>query len=178
MNTLTSFAPSSLSGSLQAEIEMLSSGFVELEFKWDPSWILADVPTEKFSSSNCKRKKELWTTTCFEAFIKPVGESGYWELNISPDKKWNAFRFESYRDPNPIVEAKKWRLMQMKFEPGSLKVKLQTELQTSKVYQVGLTAVLATPEGEKSYWSVAWPKEKTKPDFHSPSCYAIERKTK
>ncbi len=45
----------------------------------------------------CVRADELWRHTCFEAFLKTPGESGYRELNFSPSGEWAAYRFDAYR---------------------------------------------------------------------------------
>src|SRR4051794_22864915 len=41
--------------------------------------------------------KDLWQTTCFEAFIRHVESDAYAEFNFSPSREWAAYRFESHR---------------------------------------------------------------------------------
>ena len=43
------------------------------------------------------RTDELWKHTCFEAFIQPVGQAGYVELNLAPSGRWATYQFEGYR---------------------------------------------------------------------------------
>lgn len=42
-------------------------------------------------------KDELWTTTCFEAFLGLPGQESYWEINLSPCGDWAVYRFTDYR---------------------------------------------------------------------------------
>ena len=44
-----------------------------------------------------QRKDELWTTTCFEAFISAPGEQRYWEVNLAANGDWAVYRFDGYR---------------------------------------------------------------------------------
>jgi len=47
--------------------------------------------------SKKQRANELWKATCLELFISPKRDLNYWELNISPSKKWNVYAFDSYK---------------------------------------------------------------------------------
>ena len=44
-----------------------------------------------------QRRDELWTTTCFEAFLAIPDQPGYWEINLAPNGDWALYRFEGYR---------------------------------------------------------------------------------
>ena len=44
-----------------------------------------------------QRKDELWTTTCFEAFIAAPGDQRYWEVNLAANGDWALYRFDGYR---------------------------------------------------------------------------------
>ena len=35
-----------------------------------------------------QRRDELWTTTCFEAFLAIPDASRYWEINLAPNGNW------------------------------------------------------------------------------------------
>ena len=35
-----------------------------------------------------QRRDELWTTTCFEAFLALPDQPGYWEINLAPNGDW------------------------------------------------------------------------------------------
>src|SRR6202790_1024396 len=43
------------------------------------------------------RTDELWRHTCFEAFLRPSADPGYYEFNFSPSTQWAVYRFDSYR---------------------------------------------------------------------------------
>ncbi|MCB9061602.1 MAG: hypothetical protein H6622_08780 [Halobacteriovoraceae bacterium] len=53
-------------------------------------------------NSSPQRKDNLWTTTCFELFIK-YDDLQYLEFNFSPSQNWNVYHFKSYRDKSPNV---------------------------------------------------------------------------
>src|SRR5690606_8160391 len=44
------------------------------------------------------RKDGLWKSTCFELFAAEEGKSGYWEVNAAPNRDWNMYRFDGYRE--------------------------------------------------------------------------------
>ncbi len=45
-----------------------------------------------------RRVDELWKSTCFELFLKPLDSSSYLELNFSPSSQWAAYEFAGYRE--------------------------------------------------------------------------------
>jgi hypothetical protein len=118
-------------------------------------------------SSQPQRRDELWKHTCFEAFIKPVGQDRYWEINISPAGDWNVYRFTSYRNEMTREEAvqalhpiftrngDQWRLSYEIWVPAWA---VATEL------EVGLTSVIEDTSGEISYWAIHH--AGAQPDFH------------
>lgn len=110
----------------------------------------------------------------------PEGQAHYWEINLSPLRKWNAYQFSSYRTPAPPVLAKNWQLIEMQFSSGRLMAQINYDLPTNLKMKIGITSVLVTKSGEKSYWSLAWPQDskKSQPDFHDPACYVLERTIK
>ena len=44
-----------------------------------------------------RRRDDLWTTTCFEAFLAAPGGQRYWEVNLAPNGDWAVYRFDRYR---------------------------------------------------------------------------------
>jgi len=118
------------------------------------------------------RADELWQTTCFELFLKPVGAPAYIELNLSPSERWNAYDFEAYR----------WGMAERPFprEPectlrlGSSFAIFDAAIPVAGLPDadcaMGLSAVIEEQGGVKSYWALAHPD--AKPDFHAPACFA------
>ena len=63
-------------------------------------WFGVGAPAERFVISDgaeSERADELWKTTCFEAFLRPMGEESYREWNFAPSSQWAAYRFTGYR---------------------------------------------------------------------------------
>ena len=63
-----------------------------------------------------QRRDELWTTTCFEAFLAIPDASRYWEINLAPNGNWAVYSFERYREGQqpqqlsspPSIQLKRW----------------------------------------------------------------------
>lgn len=47
------------------------------------------------------RADELWLDNCLECFFSLDDSTSYTELNVSPDGRFNLYRFDSYRHPTP-----------------------------------------------------------------------------
>jgi hypothetical protein len=120
------------------------------------------------------RAEGLWTTTCFELFLKKPDCEAYLEFNFSPSSQWAAYAFDSYRSGmrelvlsvDPIVE----------FDPD-LPHQLSVDLDLSDTPNVPLlasiSAVIEEEGGAKSYWALAHPRA-DRPDFHHPDCFVLE----
>lgn len=112
---------------------------------------------------------ELWRHTCFEAFIGVMGESAYWEFNFSPSGQWAVYVFRNYRKRDPLISS---QIPQITVTEDRQKLELTATitssllpiLQTGKVLQLGLNAVIETIDGSQSYWALRHPSER--PDFH------------
>ena len=111
----------------------------------------------------------LWEHTCLEAFIGVQGETAYREFNFSPSTQWAAYAFCDYRERNvwaastaPVITV----------APTATGLTLEARIAAADLpanpaqqpWQIGLTAVIETATGEKSYWAVHHPA--AKPDFH------------
>jgi hypothetical protein len=120
------------------------------------------------------RTDDLWQTTCFELYLKPLGGEPYCEVNLSPSERWNAYDFDGYRAgmrerPFPHEPECTIRL-------GSTFAIFDAAIPVAGLPQVdcamGLSAILEEQGGVKSYWALAHPEGK--PDFHAPACFAAE----
>lgn len=113
----------------------------------------------------------LWQHTCCEAFVAVPDTDDYLEFNFSPSGCWAVYRFNDYRvrdDTFRCAVAPKIEFTphEQAFEltatvPSAL-FKSQWPGQTH--WLIGLTAVIETTAGEKSYWALRH--EGEKPDFH------------
>ena len=120
------------------------------------------------------RADALWKNTCFEIFIKQPDQEIYLEYNFSPSSQWAVYQFSNYRRdmadvataaPEISVEQQDIDLV------ISASLYLPDDLQESDL-QVGLSAVLTTKNGNRSYWALAHPSEQ--PDFHHKDCFALQ----
>lgn len=109
----------------------------------------------------------LWQHTCCEAFVAVPGEPAYREFNFSPSSRWAAYRFDAYRQRDmdwqppaqPVVslQAAGEDIRLLADIPASL-------LPASACLDVGLTVVIETLTGDKSYWALRHCGQQ--PDFH------------
>jgi hypothetical protein len=113
----------------------------------------------------------LWEHSCFEAFIGMTGSDIYTELNFATWGGWAAYGFTSYRSGmglltgiDPIVRT----------EAGADFFRLSATLpgKGDQPQRLGLSAVIEETDGARSYWALAHPPGK--PDFHHPTCFALE----
>jgi hypothetical protein len=119
------------------------------------------------------RADELWRTTCFELFLKPLGGEAYCELNLSPSERWNAYDFDGHRQgmrERPFPHEPECTLRQ-----GSTFAIFDAALPLAGLpgqdCALGLAAVLEEEGGVKSYWALSHPEGE--PDFHAPACFAV-----
>ena len=119
----------------------------------------------------------LWEHTCFEAFICVQGEKIYNEYNFSPSTQWAAYAFSDYR------KHKEWAMNQapvIYVEKSDNQLKLDVilgandlpENPNKKALQLGLTAVVESADGSKSYWALKHPADV--PDFHNKKGFIRE----
>ena len=120
------------------------------------------------------RADELWTTTCFELFLKPTGGEPYVEINLSPSERWNAYDFARYREG--MSERAFPREPECTMRLGSTFAIFDGAIPAAGLPAVdcsmGLCAVIEEQSGAKSYWALAHPEGM--PDFHAPACFTAE----
>jgi hypothetical protein len=136
-------------------------------------WFGVGAPAERFvmpEVSEPRRADELWKTTCFEVFLRPLGDESYQEWNFAPSGQWASYEFASYREGmQPAdVDAPPYIRMEDNFTWWALGATIAIPADTN--WELGLSAVLEEKDGTKSYWALAHPSEK--PDFHAPGCFA------
>ena len=119
------------------------------------------------------RADELWRHTCFEAFVRPSADPGYYEFNFSPSTQWAAYRFDSYRSGMRVAAEIGAPRIEVRSTAESYTLQAALELVgLSSPLHLGLSAVLEETNGGKSYWALAHPPGK--PDFHHADCFALE----
>jgi len=124
------------------------------------------------TTANPNRKDELWRTTCFEFFLAIRDQLQYWEFNISPSGDWNVYHMDAYRR---IGFREETSLGQLEFnfgaEAGVLTLDVAVDLnpagkavQEAQSFDVGVTAIIHTNDGNETYWALAHPASQA--DFH------------
>ena len=118
----------------------------------------------------------LWQHTCFEAFIAVNDEEGYYEFNFSPSSAWAAYAFSAYRHrsawtiKNPpfiiFTQTDESLLMDVLIDADDLPLK-----RAEQSFQLGITAVIETNEGELSYWALQH--SEGAPDFHQRNDFIL-----
>lgn len=115
---------------------------------------------------------DLWKHSCFEAFVRAEGAAGYAELNFTTSGQWAAYAFSGYRmGMRPIDDV----LIGggRTFRDDMIDIRRTVELPDwadAEMWQLGLSAVIETLDGEKSFWALAHPDGP--PDFHHDICFA------
>ena len=116
----------------------------------------------------------LWQHTCCEAFVAAVDGVEYREFNLSPSGQWAAYRFLAYRERDaafvpPFTPQSDFQRLADGFRMTAL---LAPELlPPTAVFQIGLTLVLETTAGGKSYWALAHCA--AQPDFHLRQSFTL-----
>ena len=119
-----------------------------------------------------QRKDELWTTTCFEAFLAVPEEQHYWEVNLAPNGDWAVYRFDGYRSGQTKQELSTPPTIQL--QRGVHQLRLDARIALEPWWTPGvcpdlaLTAVIDRgPEG-LSHWALSHGR---KADFHDRSTF-------
>jgi len=119
-----------------------------------------------------RRGDRLWERTCFELFIRAVGDAGYYEYNLSPSRAWAIYRFDDYRagmaEADFLAPAIDAETRGARFE---LSARISIPSLGALDWRLGLSAVIEETNGTKSYWALAHPPGA--PDFHHPDCFAL-----
>lgn len=116
----------------------------------------------------------LWQHTCCEAFVASPGEGCYREFNLSPSSQWAAYRLTAYRQRDvdfqpPVAPQISLTHLADGFELDAL---IARELLPSgEILEIGLSCVIESPDGGKTYWALAHSAEQ--PDFHLRSSFTL-----
>ena len=158
--------------SLQAEIVLQTNGDWLFRYALQADMQALRIPALQTSAA----VDGLWEHTCLEAFIGVAGETAYREFNFSPSTQWAAYAFHDYRERNvwaastaPVITVTPTAtglVLEARIAAADLPVN-----PAQQAWQIGLTAVIETAMGEKSYWALHHPA--AKPDFHHRGGFAF-----
>ena len=119
-----------------------------------------------------QRKDELWTTTCFEAFISAPGEQRYWEVNLAANGDWAVYRFDGYRSGQTQQELRVPPMVRL--QRGVHQLRLDARIALEPWWTPGvcpdlaLTAVMDLGQEGLSHWALSHGR---KADFHDRSTF-------
>jgi hypothetical protein len=134
-------------------------------------WFGVGAAADRFviaESTESARADDLWQTTCFEAFLRPLGKKSYREWNFAPSGQWAAYDFTSTRKGRKNAEvADPYVRIEDNFTWWALGASIAVPADTN--WELGLSAVLEEKNGTKSCWALAHPGDK--PNFHDPGCF-------
>jgi len=159
--------------SIEASID-IRQGQIDLKF------VLSD-PAKKVEvdladkAQGLKRTDGLWKHTCFEAFLSLTNKEEYYEINLSPAGKWNAYYFTSYRNPHLPMATEDIQLRSLNWSSSALEatLDLKTKKANPELWECALTSVIETISGQKHYLASAH--MGPKPDFHIRSSFTLKR---
>ena len=116
---------------------------------------------------------DLWQHTCCEAFVAGASGTGYREFNFSPSGAWAVYAFRAYRERQPDWRAE--AAPQIRCELAANDVLLEAViprlLLPAAPARLGLSVVLETVRGEKTYWALAH--VAAQPDFHLAASFTL-----
>ncbi len=117
----------------------------------------------------------LWQTTCCEAFVAAVDAVDYREFNFSPSGAWAAYRFTDYRQRDADWWPAVAPALQCACEEDAFHLTARVPaalLPSTRKFVLGLTTVIETREGEKTYWALSH--AAAQPDFHHRESFTLE----
>ena len=115
----------------------------------------------------------LWQHTCCEAFVAEGDGSGYREFNLAPSGCWAAYRFTDYRQRDTGWQAAAAPHIVCRHDDASLwlTADIPAALLPSNAAWLGLSAVIETRAGERSYWALRH--AAPHPDFHLSASFTL-----
>ncbi len=177
-------SPASAALTLVAQAQRLRADALTLRFVLSGPLQHLRVPAETSGA----RAEELWRHTCFEAFVTLEHVPGYLELNFSPSRAWQAYRFSARRvgmtlaelpaPPVLTVGHRECREPQGRTRRADDALVLEALVCLPAPYaegrhalQLALCAVLEDEAGALSYWALRH--AAGRPDFHHPDAFAL-----
>lgn len=116
----------------------------------------------------------LWQHTCGEAFVAEADGSAYREFNFSPSGEWANYRFSAYRDRDAAFVPPAAPAIEFACQAAdcSLQVRIPPcSLPAGRQLAIGLSAVIETLAGARTYWALAH--TAPQPDFHPHASFTL-----
>jgi len=138
-------------------------------------WFGIGAPASRFvipETDDAGRKDELWRTTCFEAFLRPLAQGSYMEWNFAPSGDWAAYGFTGYREGMAEAEVGQPPYIRIEDNLTWWTLGATIAVEAGKKWDFGLSVVLEEANGAKSYWALAH--ASGRPDFHAADCFVAK----
>jgi hypothetical protein len=138
-------------------------------------WFGIGAPASRFvipSADEPSRAKDLWQTTCLEAFFRESGSPSYQEWNFAPSGDWAAYAFSAYREGMTDLEVGAPPYIRMEDNLTWWTLGATIAVEAGKNWEFNLAGVLEEKDGTKSYWALAHAPDK--PDFHHADCFVAK----
>lgn len=119
------------------------------------------------------REDGLWHHSCAEAFVRSGTGMAYREVNLSPSGKWAAYDFSAYRKGGGNA-AMRAPMISTSGDTRNFAVGGDLHFDGAMAgadWHVGLSMVIETKDGAKSYWALAHAADR--PDFHRPESFTL-----
>lgn len=160
---------------VQAGVAFGDNGALRFTYRIDaaPAGLL--LPAEEMSLA----QDNLWQHTCCEAFVGCVGQAAYREFNFSPSTCWAVYDFAGYRQRNPSWIARQAPQIEVRRDAAGFVLEACVApalLPAGKVFDISLTCVIESPEGDKTYWALQHAADQ--PDFHLRQSFQLTLKVK
>lgn len=137
--------------------------------------LTGDLAAIRFPSPQAASAADnLWQHTCCEAFIGLTGDTAYREFNFSPSGQWAAYRFNDYRVRDEHFQPPAFPQITCQQDDSRCELIALLPpllLPDDADLQLGLTAVIETIDGSKSYWALSH--DAAQPDFHLRASFAL-----
>lgn len=130
------------------------------------------------ASGKPSRADNLWQTTCCEAFLRLSDRTGYFEINLSPSRRWAVYRFSDYREGMRSTAVGEAPNIETMIDPGMFGLSAEIDLAPLGAdlfeldLEIGLSVIVEDRSGAKSFWALRHPEGK--PDFHHKDCFALK----
>ncbi|WP_413290646.1 hypothetical protein [Bdellovibrio sp. HCB337] len=160
---------------LEADIS-INGSHITFEYAVSDRAGLFELPTAAalWKKEDVSRRDGLWNSTCFEAFLQPIGSEQYYEFNFSLQPAWQAYAFDGYRVPQPPPPALDFAIESLEWIPVQNRLVARVENRSPfNKFQVGLTAILQEKNQNKHYCALAH--KGPKPDFHLGESFTLLR---
>lgn len=175
MPILKAYADIPSSFTLEADLQFYGTELL-LEYKLSDPQGLFELPHQNLpvAGGGVPRQDGLWTATCFEAFLQPAGFKNYYEFNFALTPAWQAYRLESYRQPQPPAPSDDFVLKSLQWDASKKQLQARLENRSAhRQFQTGLTAILVEKTGSKHYCALVHKGDK--PDFHLSESFTLLR---